>query len=97
MRLRNNPDVKQLASAIPPGGEDNGGNGGTPPDAATSGNLLGLWTLYWREVWRFVKVYNQTIVAPVGRSRTSDRYTPSADTIVPIDQPIASRGPMRSA
>ena len=28
-------------------------------------NGLGLWTLYWREVRRFVKVYNQTIVAPV--------------------------------
>ena len=28
-------------------------------------NWLGLWTLYWREVRRFVKVYNQTIVAPV--------------------------------
>ncbi|MBK8208918.1 MAG: ABC transporter permease [Rhodospirillales bacterium] len=29
------------------------------------GNWLGLWTLYWREVRRFVKVYNQTVVAPV--------------------------------
>lgn len=28
-------------------------------------NWLGLWTLYWREVRRFIKVYNQTIVAPV--------------------------------
>jgi len=28
-------------------------------------NWLGLWTLYAREVRRFVKVYNQTIVAPV--------------------------------
>ena len=28
-------------------------------------NWLGLWTLYWREVRRFTKVYNQTIVAPV--------------------------------
>lgn len=28
-------------------------------------NWLGLWTLYLREVRRFVKVYNQTIVAPV--------------------------------
>ncbi|MBL8667796.1 MAG: ABC transporter permease [Rhodospirillales bacterium] len=28
-------------------------------------NWLGLWTLYWREVRRFAKVYNQTIVAPV--------------------------------
>jgi hypothetical protein len=38
-----------------------------------------------------------TIVAPVGRSRTSDRYTPSADTIVPIVHPIASRLPTVSA
>ncbi|MBK8174997.1 MAG: ABC transporter permease [Rhodospirillales bacterium] len=28
-------------------------------------NWLGLWTLYAREVRRFAKVYNQTIVAPV--------------------------------
>ena len=28
-------------------------------------NWLGLWTLYWREVRRFAKVYNQTILAPV--------------------------------
>jgi ABC-2 type transport system permease protein len=28
-------------------------------------NWLGFWTLYWREVWRFVKVSTQTIAAPV--------------------------------
>ena len=28
-------------------------------------NWLGVWTLYWREVRRFAKVYNQTIVAPM--------------------------------
>lgn len=28
-------------------------------------NWLGVWTLYWREVRRFLKVYTQTIVAPV--------------------------------
>jgi ABC-2 type transport system permease protein len=28
-------------------------------------NMLGLWTLYWREVRRFAKVHNQTILAPV--------------------------------
>ena len=39
----------------------------------------------------------QTIVAPVGRSSLSERYTPSADTIVPIVQPIASRLPIVSA
>jgi ABC-2 type transport system permease protein len=31
----------------------------------TAPNWLGLWTLYWREVRRFAKVYNQTILAPV--------------------------------
>jgi ABC-2 type transport system permease protein len=34
-------------------------------DGYRNENWLGLWTLYWREVWRFVKVYNQTILAPV--------------------------------
>ena len=28
-------------------------------------NALGLWTLYWREVRRFAKVYNQTVLAPI--------------------------------
>lgn len=28
-------------------------------------NWLGLWTLYRREVWRFLKVMNQTLLAPV--------------------------------
>lgn len=28
-------------------------------------NWLGLWTLYKREVWRFMKVGNQTLLAPV--------------------------------
>lgn len=28
-------------------------------------NVLGLWTLYWREVRRFAKVHNQTILAPI--------------------------------
>ncbi len=28
-------------------------------------NWLGLWTLYMREVWRFVKVYQQTVFAPM--------------------------------
>lgn len=28
-------------------------------------NLLGLWTLYKREVWRFLKVSNQTLLAPI--------------------------------
>jgi len=28
-------------------------------------NWLGLWTLYKREVWRFLKVINQTLLAPI--------------------------------
>lgn len=28
-------------------------------------NWLGLWTLYKREVWRFLKVANQTLLAPI--------------------------------
>lgn len=30
-----------------------------------SSHLIGVWTLYKREVWRFVKVWNQTVLAPV--------------------------------
>jgi ABC-2 type transport system permease protein len=29
-------------------------------------NWIGLWTLYNREVRRFLKVYQQTLIAPVG-------------------------------
>ena len=29
-------------------------------------NWIGHWTLYLREVRRFIKVYMQTLVAPVG-------------------------------
>lgn len=28
-------------------------------------NWMGAWTLYKREVWRFLKVWNQTVVAPM--------------------------------
>lgn len=28
-------------------------------------NWLGMWTLYRREAWRFLKVWNQTVMAPV--------------------------------
>ena len=35
----------------------------------------------------------QTMVAPVGRSIFRERPTPSADTTVPIVQPMAKRGP----
>ena len=38
-----------------------------------------------------------TIVAPVGRSSCNDRYTPRAETKVPIDHPMASRRPIVSA
>lgn len=30
-----------------------------------SANVLGAWTLYKRETWRFMKVWNQTLIAPV--------------------------------
>ena len=35
-----------------------------PRDIGTV-NWIGLWTLYQREVYRFLKVYTQTIAAPV--------------------------------
>src|ERR1019366_2627598 len=38
-----------------------------------------------------------TMVAPVGRSICSERYTPSAETSVPMVQPMARRGPILSA
>src|SRR5258708_25713229 len=40
---------------------------GVPPAVRPIGmvNWLGFWTLYQREVWRFVKVSAQTIAAPV--------------------------------
>jgi ABC-2 type transport system permease protein len=28
-------------------------------------NWIGLWTVYWRETKRFLKVYNQTLVGPI--------------------------------
>ena len=41
-----------------------------PEDGSTFGtfgdiNLVGLRTLYWKEVWRFLKVITQTVLAPV--------------------------------
>ncbi|MCB2053235.1 MAG: ABC transporter permease [Geminicoccaceae bacterium] len=41
-----------------------------PRDDTTFGtlgdlNLVGLWTLYCKEVWRFLKVITQTVLAPV--------------------------------
>ena len=41
-----------------------------PADGSTFGtfgdiNLIGLWTLYQKEVWRFLKVITQTVLAPV--------------------------------
>lgn len=35
------------------------------PNVSERINWLGLWTLYAREVRRFAKVYNQTVLAPV--------------------------------
>lgn len=40
---------------------EDGSTFGTPLDL----NLIGLWTLYKKEVWRFWKVMTQTILAPV--------------------------------
>ena len=39
----------------------------SPPTITPMGavNWIGLWTLYLREVRRFVKVYTQTLMAPV--------------------------------
>lgn len=34
-------------------------------DWRAGGNWLGVWTLYMREVRRFIKVYSQTLVAPL--------------------------------
>jgi ABC-2 type transport system permease protein len=31
----------------------------------SSTNWIGIWTVYRREVWRFAKVWNQTMIAPV--------------------------------
>jgi ABC-2 type transport system permease protein len=38
-----------------------------PPGARRFGrvNWLGLWTLYAREVWRFAKIWGQTLLAPL--------------------------------
>lgn len=37
----------------------------TSSSASESINWLGLWTLFRREIWRFSKVWNQTVLAPV--------------------------------
>ncbi len=34
------------------------------PTTSTA-NWIGIWTVYRREVWRFAKVWNQTVIAPV--------------------------------
>lgn len=36
-----------------------------PKLASARVNWLGVQTLYWREVWRFLKVWNQTLLSPV--------------------------------
>jgi hypothetical protein len=36
------------------------------------------------------------MVAPVGRSKRTEKYIPSIDTTVPMTHPIASLGPIRS-
>lgn len=37
----------------------------SPPPSVPASNWLGLWTLSAREVRRFAKVYNQTVLAPI--------------------------------
>src|ERR1700730_2308784 len=39
----------------------------------------------------------QTMVAPVGRSSSTEKYTPRAETNVPMVHPMANRRPIRSA
>ena len=48
---------RRRASTLPA----DGSTFGTPFDL----NLIGLWTLYQKEVWRFWKVATQTVLAPV--------------------------------
>jgi ABC-2 type transport system permease protein len=60
-------DLQNTLSATAPATEPrldlptDGTTFGTPLDL----NLIGLWTLYKKEVWRFWKVMTQTILAPV--------------------------------
>src|SRR6478735_8014943 len=58
------PTVPRPTSTVPAPGlllPEDGSTFGTPFDL----NLIGLWTLYKKEVWRFWKVMTQTILAPV--------------------------------
>lgn len=54
-------DQPALQTAAPPASAARGSTFGTPFDL----NLIGVWTLYKREVWRFCKVPGQTLAAPV--------------------------------
>ena len=58
------PAAGHPLSTVPPPDfvlPEDGSTFGTPFDL----NLIGLWTLYKKEVWRFWKVMTQTIMAPV--------------------------------
>ena len=37
----------------------------SPPRTLRGVNWVGVWTLYKKEVWRFLKVINQTVAAPI--------------------------------
>ena len=39
----------------------------------------------------------QTVVAPVGRSKMTEKYIPSIETTAPMTHPMARRGPIRFA
>lgn len=58
------PTARRSTSTAPAPGlalPEDGSTFGTPFDL----NLIGLWTLYKKEVWRFWKVMTQTVLAPV--------------------------------
>jgi ABC-2 type transport system permease protein len=57
MDLQTEAPIDEPSYALPA----DGSTFGTPFDL----NLIGLWTLYRKEVWRFWKVATQTIMAPV--------------------------------
>jgi ABC-2 type transport system permease protein len=49
------PTARQLSAAATP----------PAPRRIRGVNWIGVWTLYRKEVWRFIKVINQTVAAPV--------------------------------
>ena len=65
--------VKPSADQIAPDNQGNQSNIATDRITAKQGvpryfsgvNWIGLWTLYFKEVWRFLKVFLQTLVGPI--------------------------------